>query len=276
MNKSSLFAVFIFLFLQKAFPQAYFSIEGNLCQNNILNFIDQSIIEVTAWEWDFGDGTTSIDEKPTHSYNEIGDFSVVLTITSNNGTNFNSTKNILISANPVVIFTSDSTQFSSSTYTRVFLSESTSNNTINTFIWNYGDGSSLASTNSPNIVYKYSDKGTYEVWLKVIDNMGCVDSSSNTIAIHDRFYIPNVFTPNDDKENDEFIVTSNGETLFSIEIYSRWGNLVFKRSGHQQIFWDGTMPDGSLVKPGTYYYVINSESGNVKYEPEKGFITVFY
>jgi gliding motility-associated-like protein len=71
-------------------------------------------------------------------------------------------------------------------------------------------------------------------------------------------------------------VTSNGETLFSIEIYSRWGNLVFKRSGHQQRFWDGTMPDGSLVKPGTYYYVINSESGNFKYEPEKGFITVFY
>lgn len=275
MKKSYLFAVVAFVFLQKAFPQAKFSIEGNLCKNSLLTFNDQSVVEVTSWNWTFGDGASSTELNPTHTYSDTGNFSVNLTITSNS-IEYNSTQIINISAPPIVTFVADSSKVLYSSYTRVFTDNSTSANPINSYNWSFGDGSMPISTQLPSIQYKYSDKGTYQVWLTVIDNKGCMDSVSNDIAIHDRFYIPNVFTPNDDKINDVFIVTSNGETLFSIEIYSRWGNLVFKRNGHQKIVWDGRMPDGSLVMPGTYYYVINSESGDITYDPEKGFITVFY
>jgi gliding motility-associated-like protein len=88
--------------------------------------------------------------------------------------------------------------------------------------------------------------------------------------------VPNVFTPNEDRVNDEFIVLSNGVSRFSIEIYSRWGNLLFKRSGQEQIVWDGTLPDGTKINPGTYYYVITAHDDAANYEPAQGFITVFY
>jgi len=275
MKKSYLFAAFVFLFLQKAFPQANFDIEGNLCINNTLQFIDQSVVSVSDWNWNFGDGTNSIEQNPTHSYSDTGIFIIVLTIKSN-GINYIATKTKYISALPLVGFTVDSTQVYYSTYSRVFIDSSTTFNPVAQYIWNFGDGSLPISTSLTSVLYKYTEKGTYNVELKIIDSKGCADSSFNIVNIHDRYYIPNVFTPNNDKKNDEFIITSNGETRFSIEIYSRWGNLVFKRDGHQQIIWDGHLPDGTLIKPGTYYYVINSESGNVTYDPEKGFITVFY
>lgn len=36
-------------------------------------FIDESVGEVTTWEWDFGDGTSSRDQHPVHFYQHGGD-----------------------------------------------------------------------------------------------------------------------------------------------------------------------------------------------------------
>jgi gliding motility-associated-like protein len=247
--------------------------------NNELSFVDETSVTVTNWNWDFGDsddaGSSSSLQNPTHTYSDTGSYIVKLTITSN-GSTYTDQKTIQISALPKASFSADSTQIQFSSYSRVFIDHSESFHPISHYIWNFGDNSSPISTENTSTLYKYTENGTYNVWLKVVDNEGCVDSVSKIVQIYDRFFVPNVFTPNNDQINDNFIITSNGITLFSIEIYSRWGNLVFKRSGHEQIIWDGRMSDGSLVSSGTYFYVINAESGDITYDPEKGFITVFY
>ncbi len=259
----------------KTFSQAAFSTSGNLCQNSALQFTDQSVVSVLSWSWDFDDGTTSTERNPTHAFIDTGSYNVMLTIKS--GANFYSANKLIrISALPKVNFFVDSTEVIFSSYARIFHDSSTTYNPVETYSWNFGDGSDQMVSKSPVVYYKYNDNGSYPVSLKVTDQAGCIDSATTMVAISDRFFVPNVFTPNNDNINDDFIVTSNGISLFSIEIFSRWGNLVFRSNGHEQIMWDGRMPDGSLVKPGTYYYVINSENGNIKYEPEKGFITVFY
>ncbi len=275
MKKNYFFIFVILLFSHGAYSQAAFSIQGNLCQHKTLYFIDESDVAVSNWSWEFGDGETSIEQNPTHTYTDTGIFMVKLTIVTSNSNSYSDSMPKHISANPIVGFITDSTQIYYSTYSRTFIDTSKLYNPVKNYIWNFGDGSAPILTDSAKTLYKYAKSGSYQVWLKVVDNEGCTDSVSNIVDIHDRFYIPNVFTPNGDEMNEEFIVTSNGNTLFSIEIYSRWGNIVFKRSGHQQIVWDGHMPNGSIVQPGTYYYVIYSESDNVTYEPEKGFITVF-
>lgn len=75
---------------------------------------------------------------------------------------------------------------------------------------------------------------------------------------------PNVFTPNNDGNNDLFLVTVNYE---SITILNRWGNIVWQGSKGQS--WDGKSQDGKDVSEGVYFYVVETESK--KYQ---GFVQV--
>ena len=52
----------------------------------LVAFIDQSAGEVTAWKWDFGDGSTSTDQHPQHAYSRAGDFVVTLEVSGPAGT----------------------------------------------------------------------------------------------------------------------------------------------------------------------------------------------
>lgn len=51
-----------------------------------INFTDESDFNPTSWLWDFGDGTTSTDENPTHIYTTDGTYTVTLTVTNDAGT----------------------------------------------------------------------------------------------------------------------------------------------------------------------------------------------
>lgn len=50
-----------------------------------VQFSDESLGGVTAWSWDFGDGDTSTDQNPEHEYADPGEYTVVLTVTSTDG-----------------------------------------------------------------------------------------------------------------------------------------------------------------------------------------------
>ena len=52
-----------------------------------VNFSDQSKNKPTQWNWDFGDGTTSNEQNPSHTYTKIGTYAVKLTATNNKGAN---------------------------------------------------------------------------------------------------------------------------------------------------------------------------------------------
>jgi PKD repeat protein len=49
-------------------------------------FNDTSL-NATAWNWDFGDSTTSMDQNPTHTYSQPGNYTVNLTVSNANGAN---------------------------------------------------------------------------------------------------------------------------------------------------------------------------------------------
>ena len=52
----------------------------------LVAFRDESIGEITAWRWDFGDGTTSQEQHPRHAYTRAGDFVVTLEVSGPAGT----------------------------------------------------------------------------------------------------------------------------------------------------------------------------------------------
>lgn len=59
--------------------------EGGFFPDDTFQFTDLSDSEAIAWEWDFGDGTTSTDPNPIHVYGKKGDFEVRLLVTNDYG-----------------------------------------------------------------------------------------------------------------------------------------------------------------------------------------------
>ena len=64
-------------------PETNFTIAPIGSCNGDVQFIDQTIYNPNSWQWDFGDGTTSIDQHPFHTYTQDGLYNITL-ITSNN------------------------------------------------------------------------------------------------------------------------------------------------------------------------------------------------
>ncbi len=93
----------------------------------------------------------------------------------------------------------------------------------------------------------------------VSNNIGYCESSLKPITIEvvkccdGEIVLPNAFTPNNDGINDYFrILKSSGYTLKKVEIFNRWGNIVY---GGSTLNWDGM--DGNNPAPGgTYFYNI--------------------
>jgi gliding motility-associated-like protein len=67
-------------------------------------------------------------------------------------------------------------------------------------------------------------------------------------------FIPNVMTPNGDGKNDVFKVISRGVKTFELNIFNRWGNLLYSSTDPDDV-WDGGM-DGYYVADGTYVWTV--------------------
>jgi gliding motility-associated-like protein len=99
---------------------------------------------------------------------------------------------------------------------------------------------------------------------------GCLDSAR--IAIHvnapSGVYIPNIFSPNGDGINDQFVVnTTLTISKFEMQVFDRWGDLVY--DGHDVARgWDGTAK-GQPQNPGVYVYWIKMDFINGKGEMEQ-------
>jgi len=100
---------------------------------------------------------------------------------------------------------------------------------------------------------------TSDQWLTVTvqDEIGCSTTDSIFLDIVDQglgdpIHIPNVFTPNDDRANDFFVVLPLCYRIETFKIYDRWGNLVYvKPAGDATVEWDG-YHNGQIAEMGVY------------------------
>lgn len=127
--------------------------------------------------------------------------------------------------------------------------------------WDFGDG--VTSTDSMPY-HSYYETGTYDITLIVRSGLECLDTLVVPVDVVEGLIVPNVFTPNNDGWNDVFDVRTSAVGPFKLEIYNRWGNVVFENSS-PLISWDGTTSAGVQAPAGTYFYVISKAemlSGN--------------
>lgn len=139
-------------------------------QVNGLNavFVDSSTGKPTNWSWDFGDGTGSNAQNPSHTYAQAGTYTVVLTA-SNAGGSSTKTKLVTVSLGdpPKADF-----EFQVNGLTAAFVDRSTGAPTA--WSWTFGDGSGSSAQNPS---HTYAQPGTYTVTLRATNAGG-----SNSVA----------------------------------------------------------------------------------------------
>ncbi len=121
-----------------------------------------------------------------------------------------------------------------------------------TYLWSPALG--LDNITSPNPVANPQSSTTYKVL--VTSPQGCTAIDSVVITISPTIVFPDGITPNGDGINDTWII--DNIELFpncTVEVYNRWGELLFQSPGYKQK-WDGTYK-GNPLPVGTYYYIID-------------------
>ncbi len=220
------------------------------CESDTLIFSNLSQ-NYTYTKWDFGDGTQSYTQNPKHIYKTAGDYSVTLSAFDSNGYISQKTESISISANPTLSLTpSGYIVINSGTPLNV---EATGNFTE--FSWSDG------RIENPITV---TVSGTYTVLVK--NEIGCQSTDSLIVKTQE---IPqaevkiivtnNILTPNGDGINDYLVISDFDKFTdkCSIEMYNRWGNLVFENQNYKND-WNGTDLNGNSLESGTYYYIIKT------------------
>jgi gliding motility-associated-like protein len=140
-----------------------------------------------------------------------------------------------------------------------------------------GDIATLTASSSPNAQYFWSGPenfssqnasfsfavqeeniGDYSVYV-VVD--GCISGITNsTVGIinineFEDYDFPNVITPNNDGINDSLDIASHYKTCqeFTLQIFNRWGNLVFEQNLNSEMF-SGSSSSSSELSDGVYFY----------------------
>lgn len=146
----------------------------------------------------------------------------------------------------------------------------------NTYLWTGPNGFSSNLQNP--VIFDVNDAiiGTYT--LQVTNADGCIaeDNISIVLACEDinDIFVPNVFTPNGDGENQTFkVITANLKTV-EVEIYDRWGILLYTWNNLEGS-WDGKNRNGSECSAGTYFYIVNATTYVGKNISKKGSFSLF-
>ncbi|HKR04289.1 MAG TPA: PKD domain-containing protein, partial [Bacteroidia bacterium] len=145
--------------------EANFYYETELCPPYTAYFHDSSTNAV-SWLWNFGDGTTSTQQNPTHIYTNPGSYTVSLTITTADGCTYTSTHNYGVNFSPLVASPFASTTDSIPPLNVQFIANSQG---ATQWFWDFGDGS---TSNLQNPTHIFTTPPPYTITL-TISNDSC-------------------------------------------------------------------------------------------------------
>lgn len=252
-----------------------FSIEPpNACPGTPIQFIDSSFYEGSAdYFWDFGNNELSTDQNPVYVYQDTGYYDVgLLLITKDKCVDtlvlaFDSAIRILPEPISVLSLSKNEAPLKEASLT-IDGSLSRFKSKANILI----NGVSQGDFNL--LEYTFRDTGHYEIAYVTENEFGCKDTAIATFYVFDEFefLIPNVFTPNGDGVNDQFEIRACGVYEYSIDIYNRYGKIVFQ-SNSLGYNWNGRIEE-TKASAGVYFYKINIKDFRGEYKTYTGNLTL--
>ncbi len=200
---------------------------------------------ITNWQWDFGNGTTSNLENPVgitfvgSGTLSVMNYDVSLIVTNDNGCSdtVSTTSYITVHPDPIADFTFTPEETDEHNAQIDFTNMSTNGES---YLWDFGDGNSSADINPGHF---YQDTGVFEVMLIAYTQYGCADTAYGYPQINPvpEIYVPNAFTPDGDGKNDVFmpVLYAYDNAQYEFYVFDRWGQIIFE-SFSPNYGWDGT------------------------------------
>ena len=208
----------------------------------------------SQYDWYFGTGDHSIETNPSFIYNESGVYDVTLIVSNLYGCNDTLRQEALIHAFPIPIAEMDyfPVQVSIFEPTITFMDRSIGD--MAKWHWDFGDG--LTGEES-YLTHTYADTGIFQVSLIIENTYGCTDTTFGQVWIRpdNTLYFPNAFTPNNDNHNDVYRAFGTNIKEFHMQIFTRWGELVFS-SDKMENGWDGKYK-GDIALTGVYTVIVS-------------------
>jgi len=191
-----------------------------------------------AFQWSFGDGSTSNTPFPLHTYDVPGAYDVRLIVTGEGGCRDTLfvPAGVNVLERPDAGFRYDTLQ----TIAHALHFRNESEGAVS-YSWDFGDGET-STTMHPLHVFP-ADGGGFTVCLVAVNDVGCPDTICTALSVpgDPHIFVPNSFTPNGDTRNDTFRPLLNGFMGWNYRfiVFDRWGLPVFE-TRDRATPWDGT------------------------------------
>jgi gliding motility-associated-like protein len=245
------------------------------CVPLTVGFINSSS-NATDYLWNFGDGSSSSLESPAHVYNQAGSFNVsliaknvtctdtllktaVVTVYTGSQAILKADKEVVFESDPNILFTDQSI------------------NAQNCWL-DFGDGSAVKKGCDFIVDHMYAANKIYCAVLYTESDHQCKDTTEVCIEVKPEttFYVPNSFTLNGDGKNEIFKAFGTNITEFQMQIYNRWGELIFL-SNELDKGWNGRYKNdegAALVQQDVYVCKITYKDIRFKEHVYFGTVTV--
>lgn len=243
-------------------PTASFIGSGNGCAPLTVQFTNTSLL-AQGYQWQFGDGASSIAENPAHEYYTPGTYTVSLTAFGMNGG-----VNTMVKVDSVVVHPAAMAFCTVQPNEVVAPSQPLFTYNLSTnassYVWDFGDGT---FSNETTPVHYYQQPGVFDISLVANNIWNCPDTfhvpGAVTAIAGGEIKFPNAFTPvntgpsdgvydPNSFDNDIFHPLSQGVVEYKLQVFNRWGELLFETSDIKK-GWDGYYR-GHLSKQDVYVW----------------------
>ncbi len=218
----------------------------------------------TGITWNMGNGDSVKNNNPlSYAYESIGTYTITARADYRICPNPSAARTITVLPAPVINIGSD-TSICKGSEPLILSDKVNTGNKLARWVWSTGATTSAITVTTP---------GIYQATVRI---NGCNASASVKVDADCYMNIPNAFTPNGDGINDYFYprqALSSGLTSFRMQIFNRWGQLIFDANSLEGRGWDGRLNDVDQPE-GVYVYIIEGTFHDGQKERHQGNVTL--
>ncbi len=257
------------LVVDAAFVPLFDMDQPQVCVGDRVTFrLGEADHSFTGLHWDWGDGSyldTWYETRFVHAFDAAGTWPVTGTLITRACPDASFTDTVHVYALPEVDLGADTSLCldGSGVVLRNFAAVPAA---PYAYLWNTGDTAAHIRVLQP---------GTYSLQVST-EPLHCTTVDEIVVSRDCYIDVPNAFTPNGDGDNDYFFprtLLSRGLSDFRMQVFDRWGQLVFETRAKEGRGWDGRFNDRDQPV-GVYVYLIDVDYVNKRREQYKGTVTL--